>query len=147
MGTDIAGTGSHRAPRLEHARVADAMHPGVMSCPPETSVRDVARAMAAHHVHCIVVVGYEERVPAWHVLSDIDLVQAIAAGQADDRTAGEIAATETLTVPSDEPLDRAAQLMAEHQASHVIVVSPQSGRPVGVLSTLDIAGVAAWGEA
>ena len=30
--------------------------------------------------------------------------------------------------------------------SHVMAVNPESGRPVGILSTLDIAGVLAWGE-
>lgn len=36
--------------------------------------------------------------------------------------------------------------MAEHQLTHLVVVQPESGHPVGVLSTLDIAGVLARGE-
>jgi CBS domain-containing protein len=44
-----------------------------------------------------------------------------------------------------EPLVRAAQLMVEHQLTHLIVVS--EARPVGVVSTLDVAGCMAWGEA
>jgi CBS domain-containing protein len=35
--------------------------------------------------------------------------------------------------------------MADHNVSHLVVVQPHSGQPVGVLSTLDIAGVLAWG--
>jgi CBS domain-containing protein len=35
--------------------------------------------------------------------------------------------------------------MTEHDVSHLIVVS--DGRPVGVISTLDIAGTLAWGRA
>jgi CBS domain-containing protein len=31
------------------------------------------------------------------------------------------------------------QLMAEHEVTHVIVVERHSGRPIGVLSTLDVA--------
>jgi CBS domain-containing protein len=38
-----------------------------------------------------------------------------------------------------ESLLRAAQLMTEHATAHLIVVDPESGRPVGVLSTLDVA--------
>ena len=35
---------------------------------------------------------------------------------------------------------RAAQLMTEHAVAHVVVVDPPPARPLGVLSTLDIAG-------
>jgi CBS domain-containing protein len=43
-----------------------------------------------------------------------------------------------MVADSDE-LAHAAQLMVEHEVSHLIVVEPQSTRPVGVVSTLDIA--------
>lgn len=49
-------------------------------------------------------------------------------------------------VDRDEPLERAAQLMVEHQLTHLLVTGP-AGMPVGVLSTLDVAGAIAWGEA
>ncbi len=38
-----------------------------------------------------------------------------------------------------EPLARAVQLMVEHEASHLVVVERRSRRPIGVLSTLDVA--------
>ena len=34
--------------------------------------------------------------------------------------------------------------MAQHGVTHLVVVDP-SGRPTGMLSTLDLAGVIAWG--
>jgi hypothetical protein len=37
--------------------------------------------------------------------------------------------------------------MRDEGTSHLRVRDEQSGRPVGVLSTLDVAGVLAWGEA
>ena len=55
----------------------------------------------------------------------------------DERTANDIAGTELLTVEPDETLERAAQMMAEHEVNHVVVVSDQ--RPIGVLSSLDVA--------
>jgi len=36
-------------------------------------------------------------------------------------------------------LERAMQLMTDHEVAHVVVVERHSGRPVGVISTLDIA--------
>jgi CBS domain-containing protein len=46
-----------------------------------------------------------------------------------------------LTVVSSDELTRAAQLMVEHEVSHLIVIERRSRRPFGVISTLDIARV------
>ena len=43
-------------------------------------------------------------------------------------------------------LDRAVHLLSEHQAERLVVVGAATGRPVGVLSTLDVAGLLAWHE-
>jgi hypothetical protein len=37
--------------------VADAMHPGVVTCPLETPLRDVAWMMGVHRIHAVVVFG------------------------------------------------------------------------------------------
>jgi CBS domain-containing protein len=133
--------GSALSPTFEHARVDDVMRRGVISCEPDDSLRSVARIMASYHVHSVVV---ELGGDVWGIVSANDLLQA--AGTDRERlSAGEIAATEFVTVPSSAPLAQAAQLMREHEVSHVIVTGP-TGKPTGVLSTLDIAGTLAWGE-
>jgi CBS domain-containing protein len=80
------------------------------------------------------------------VIADIDLAAAASSG-ARQRTAGELARTEPVSVAPDDSLERAGQLMAEHEVSHLVVIQPHSGHPVGVLSALDLAGVLAWGGA
>ena len=50
-----------------------------------------------------------------------------------------------MTVRAEERLARAAQLMTEHEVAHLVVVHPDDGHPIGILSTLDVAGVLAWG--
>ena len=52
--------GSYLLPHFEHATVADAMHPGILSCDPDATLTEVARMMSTHHVHCIVVRGAAE---------------------------------------------------------------------------------------
>jgi hypothetical protein len=37
--------------------------------------------------------------------------------------------------------------MIVHGETHVVVIAPGTQRPIGILSTLDIAGILAWGEA
>jgi CBS domain-containing protein len=139
--------GSDRAPTLEHARVEDLMHPGILSCGPEDDLITVARTMAAHHVHAVVVSGIEPTASggehlSWGLITALDLTSAALSGAHAD--AGSLASTELITVDVAEPLTQAAQLMAEHQLTHLIVVS--DGRPVGVVSTLDVAACLAWGE-
>jgi len=139
--------GSDRAPALERALVEDVMHRGILSCGPEDDLATIARTMADNHVHAVVVSGIEptacggERL-TWGLISALDLATATLAGA--DSDAGELASTEIVTVEMGERLGRAAQLMAEHQLTHLIVVS--GARPVGIVSTLDVAACLAGGE-
>ena len=141
----VSQPGDTRPSRLSHARVSDAMHAGVLTCPPETPMADVARMMAGSRVHCVIVSHPRVRGKAadWGALTDLDLVAMLAEGGFETRTAGECAIPAALTVSADATLAKAAQLMAEHRVSHLVVLAAASGRPVGMLSTLDLAGVAA----
>jgi CBS domain-containing protein len=130
-------------PALGHLRVVDAMHPGLISCSLDTPLRTVARMMATYRVHAILVTAHGEEELAggglWGVISDADLLRAAQAGGLDEQPARTIAATPALMVDASDDLARAARLMVEHDLSHLIVVEPRSTRPIGVLSTLDIA--------
>jgi CBS domain-containing protein len=120
------------------AFVADAMRPGVLSCPPDTPLREVARMMAVHRIHCVVVGDLRSAEDEWGVLSDLDLARAVDSAT-EDTTAGEIAATDPVSLPPTATLDEAARLMAEHDTAHIVIVDAQAGDPLGVVSTLDVA--------
>lgn len=135
------------AEQLEQTRVADTMHEGVLACPPETPLRTVARMMAHHRVHSLVVLGDPKRYQderLWGIVSDLDLVRALGPDIAT-RTAGDIARSPLVTTGPDEPVGHAVELMAEHGVSHVVVVDPASRQPVGILSTLDVAQLVGLG--
>jgi CBS domain-containing protein len=122
-----------------HTLVADVMRPGILSCPPDTPLRDAARIMAVHRVHCVVVGDLRSGDGAvWGVLSDLDLAEAVDSAT-EDTTAGEIAATDPVSLPPTATLDEAARLMAQHETAHVVIVDARSGDPLGVVSTLDVA--------
>jgi CBS domain-containing protein len=59
-------------------------------------------------------------------------------------TAAEVAATSPLALPLDGGLDRAAGLMADHDATH-LVVTDRHGAPTGVVSSLDVLRILAAG--
>ena len=140
-------TGSFRLPHASHARVEDAMHPGVVACSPDTPVRDVARIMASRHIHAVVMATPVERgrPMAWGVVTALDLVGGFLE-RGEELCAADVAASEPVRVSTSDTLESAAQLMVEHGVDHLIVADAHDGHPVGVLSTLDVAGVFAWGE-
>ena len=121
--------------------VGEVMHRGLIAAAPQTSLLDVAESMAQNRVHCVVVEGLardgaEQERLVWGIVSDLDLMKALAGGRGE-ASAGELAATEIVTVDPAEGIDQVARLMAEHESSHLVVV--EGGRPVGVVSSLDIA--------
>jgi len=132
---------------LAQVSVGDAMHPGVFTCPRDTPLPTVARMMALYRIHSVVVFSEEsddnDGADLWGVVSDLDLVTAATASELDDQTAGETAATPIVLVETGDTLAHAAQLMSEHEITHVVAVEPKSTRPIGILSTLDIARVLA----
>jgi CBS domain-containing protein len=145
MSTQVTDSGSYLTPRLEHARVSDAMRHGILSCRSDASMRDAARTMALHHVHTIIVSDPRGEAPLGSI-SDTELVDVLLDKHAEDRPLAEIAQRELLTISADESLIAAARLMRQHHTAHLIVRDPSTQRPVGMLSTLDLAGVLAWGE-
>lgn len=110
---------------------------GIVSCPPDAPLDEVAWLMANNRVHAVVVVDDDAAEPP--VIADADLIAAADSGRFDQLSARDIAGTEAVSVRTDEPLDRAAQLLAEHGVTHLIV-RERRRLPVGILSTLDVAG-------
>jgi len=137
-------------PSLAHATVAQAMTRGVLSCEANATLREVARMMADRHVHCVVVMGLSQDEQSerlvWGVISDLSLVR-VGVRKGTDELAGAHAEQPIITVEPSMPLREAAELMLARGVSHLLVVEPELQRPVGILSTSDIAGALAWGEA
>jgi len=127
---------------LDSAHVEDVMHPGVFTCFFETPLTTVARIMATHHVHCVVGLGdaTDDDTRVWGLVTDRDIVAAAATDYVH-RTAGTSAASEAATIDPHATLRRAAEVMTDRGLSHLLVVEPGSDQPIGVISTLDIAGV------
>ena len=127
---------------FETATAGDAMSHGVISCAPETPLRVVARMMATFGVHGIFVFEHmdedDEARQLWAVVSDLDLVAA-ATLDLDTLTAGSAAVSPLVSIAADRPIAEAGSLMAAHGTTHLAVTDPESFRPVGVISTLDIA--------
>jgi CBS domain-containing protein len=122
---------------LARRRVADVMSRELVSCPADASLQAVAALMSAEAIHCVVVIDGDTSL--WGVVSDLDLVAAASVRPLAEQPAGGTAMRPAVTVEPSESLDVAVRLMARSGVAHLVVVDAAAGRPVGVLSTLDLA--------
>lgn len=127
-------------------RVADVMHWGLVRCASDATLETVAALMSSERVHCVVVSESSSDGPSlWGVVSDLDLIAAATVRPLSEQAAGGTAMRPAVTIAPSEPLDVAVQLMTRSGVAHLVVVDPVERRPVGVLSTLDLAGALSTG--
>ena len=141
-------TAQHRPPphvtSLRDATVGDVAHLGILTCIAGASLPTVAKTMAEQRVHCVAIAGIEhpgDRL-IWGLIEDIDLVVAMHRDALSEPAS--IAARSPIAVEMSDSLAHAAELLVEHQASHLVVVGP-TGLAAGIISTLDVANVLAAG--
>lgn len=118
------------------------MHAGVVTCSPDATLRTVASILAAHRIHAVVVASPEEAAPC-AVVTDRDVVFSYSQGTLDRLTARDAASEPTVTVRAGLDLRYASEAMVRHGTTHVVVTEPGNGKPVGILSSLDIANAVA----
>lgn len=124
--------------------VEDAMHRGVITCRTETSALTVARIMAAHRIHSVLVVDDDGTCTG--VVSDSELEEALLSGSPASVRASDVAAA-PVVVDRGDTLDRALALMQERGTTHLVVSEARRPRAIGVLSVLDVAEAFSNGDA
>lgn len=131
-----------RSPISATTRVGVLMHRGVITCSPDCTGLVVARIMAAHRIHAIVVTSSGASLK---IVTDAEIARALYKGTLATSFASEIAKSAGILV-RDDTLASAARCMGEHETTHAVVVdSRRLRRAVGVLSVLDIVEVFAEG--
>ncbi len=127
--------------------VRDLMRPGVLTCPPELTLGQVAVQLHKHHRHALFVADQEGKITG--VITDFDLLagewlsadrQSLAAMR--KMTAGELMSTPVDTIDANVPAQDAARRMKDEIIRRLLVT--EKGQPVGVISVSDfIANLAA----
>jgi CBS domain-containing protein len=141
--TEVSGSDDVPPQPHQGSPIAEAMRAGLVHCAPRTPLRTVARLMATRSLHAVYVFDdrIDEPVPLWGLVSDVDVMAALPV--IDDRTAGDAAVAPLVTISLEESLERAAELMAAEGATYLAVLDPATERPVGMITTLDVARVVA----
>ncbi len=129
---------------LQKTAVREVMHRGVITCAPDTPLKEVARIMNATDVHAIIVVN--ERDVVQGIVTHMDMLRAygqdLYALKAED-----VMTKDVLSVSPEGKVSEAVEIMLKHRV-HRLLVAREEGEekiPVGVISTTDVID-AMWGR-
>ncbi|MBI4484050.1 MAG: CBS domain-containing protein [Acidobacteria bacterium] len=131
--------------------VRDWMHRGVISCRPDTSVKEVAQTMDSKDVSALVVVN--EAGEAVGVISRTDLVNARFVQPYlkhwRGMTAEHLMSRPVISVTPDTPISEAVRMLRERRIHRLVVVEQEDNqvRPLGILSVTDLARHVTEGKA
>jgi CBS domain-containing protein len=126
--------------------VEQIMRARVLTCRADTGMRDLARTMVTHGVHAVVVVEHDDKGAEYVSGIVTDRALAHAGLNAREPLARELVDPESTTVSVGWNLQQAAREMLRTGSAHAVVIDGR-GAPIGMLSTLDLARVVAWGHA
>jgi CBS domain-containing protein len=134
-----ADSGRRHDPLLDR-EVADFMTPGCIVISEVASVADAAKAMAAHNVHAVLVVGARNGTPLGWVTH-----RGLLGWIGRDRSL--VRATEAITeqvraIPAHECVRTALYALSLSGTTRLLVRSRPNVMPVGVLSDFDLAKAA-----
>jgi CBS domain-containing protein len=128
---------------MEEQTVRDWMHPGVITCRPDTPVDQVAITIDEKDISALVVV--DEADNAIGVISRTDLVNArfIQPYLKHWRgmSAEHLMSKPVISVSPDTRIKEAVAVLQERRIHRLVVVEQHAGRvrPIGILSVTDLA--------
>ena len=127
--------------------VKDLMHKGLITCPPNASLGQIATLLTKNHIHALIVAEHTDQPLG--IISDFDLLAGewLSVDKESLDTMRGMTARDLMTSPiesidSDTSADDAAKQMIEKQVHRMLVT--EKGKPVGVLSISNfVANIAA----
>lgn len=127
--------------------IHDLMHSGLISCPPDTPLGQVAAMLDEYQVHALLVA--EQLDNPLGIITDFDLLAGewLSVDEKSLNTMRRLTARDLMTSPIetvqiDTPVDETVMRMDEKDIHRLLVT--EDGRPVGIISISDfVAGIAA----
>jgi len=107
--------------------------------PSGTTILDAAKLMVDNNMGLLVICDPKERTNLAGVISERDIMKAIASGKKLNAAVDEVSTKHVITAKASSDVAEAAKAMNKNKIRHVVVVDEQ-GKPVGVVSMRDLVG-------
>lgn len=120
-------------------KVAQIIARPLSSIPPTTSMLNAARVMVDQNLGLLVVCDPQDEGKLLGVVSERDIMKAMASGREMETSVDEICTKKVVTVTADSEVAEAAKAINKNRIRHVVVVD-RVGRPIGVVSIRDLVG-------
>ena len=107
--------------------------------PSGTTMLDAAKLMVDNNIGLLVICDARERTNLAGVISERDIMKAIASGKKLNAAVDEVSTKHVITAKASSDVAEAAKAMNKNKIRHVVVVD-EHGRPIGVVSMRDFVG-------
>ena len=104
-----------------------------------TTMLDAAKLMVENNMGLLVVCDTRDKTKLAGVVSERDIMKAIASGKKLTAPIDEVSTKKVITVKASSEVAEAAKAMNKHRIRHVVVVDEQ-GKLIGVVSMRDLVG-------
>lgn len=104
-----------------------------------TTMLDAAKLMVDNNVGLLVIRDAREETNLAGVISERDIMKAIASGKKLTAAVDEVSTKHVITAKASSDVAEAAKAMNKNRIRHVVVVDEQ-GKPIGVVSMRDLVG-------
>jgi CBS domain-containing protein len=118
-------------------KVGDLVRSPPVTVEPEASLMDAAKLMSSNRMGLLVVRDPMDRAKMVGVLSERDIVNAVAKGESIYSPIEDLMTKQVITISKDARVDEAAMTMSKFGIRHLVVVD-ENGLPFGVVSVRDI---------
>jgi CBS domain-containing protein len=119
--------------------VRDIVQRPLVTIPVGTSMLDAAKLMIENNIGLLVVCHATEKTKLAGVVSERDIMKAIASGRELTSPIEEVSTKQVVTVKASSDVADAAKAMNQHRIRHVVVID-DGDKLVGVVSMRDLVG-------
>ncbi len=119
--------------------VQDIIQRPLVTIPSGTTMLDAAKLMVENNMGLLVICDTRDKTKLAGVVSERDIMKAIASGKKLTAPIDEVSTKQVITVKASSNVAEAAKTMNKHRIRHVVVVDEQ-GKLVGVVSMRDLVG-------
>jgi CBS domain-containing protein len=111
----------------------------LVTIPTGTTILEAAKIMVENNIGLLVVSDAKDITKLAGVISERDVMKAIASGREMNALVDELSSKRVVTAKASSDVAEAAKAMNKNRIRHVVVVDDQ-GKPVGVVSMRDLVG-------